>query len=431
MTEKDMILMSKREARRLHVVQQVIEKKMTQRKGASVLGLTDRQIRRIIKRVCKEGEDGICHRGRGRPSNRQMPRKIKKKVLVLYRKYYSDFGPTFATEKLLERHDIQLGKGTLRLWLRQEAIPYPTRSARPHHQWRMRKRCRGEMVQMDGSHHDWFEGRGPHCVLMQFIDDATGEVFARFYAYEGTFPAMEGFRGYVERYGMPLSVYCDRHSTYKSNAKATIEEELAGEEPRSQFERALEALGVEVIHAYSPQAKGRVERSFRTLQDRLIKEMRLAGVCTIEEGNRFLEGYLPTYNQRFSSAAADAIDLHRKTPSPTVLDQVLCIQEERTLRNDFTVSYQGRLYQVKDRTRARRVVVEERLDGSIRITAYGRSLRYEAISTLPISKKTPLKLARKGRSPIRPAADHPWRQYPWKQRGKEAVVSTGKKEMAL
>jgi hypothetical protein len=187
------------------------------------------------------------------------------------------------------------------------------------------------MVQIDGSHHAWFEDRGDPCVLMGYSDDATGDVFGGFYDYEGTMPAMDSFKRYIQKRGLPLKVYLDKHSTYKSTAKATIEEQLEGVGPLSEFERALKELGVEVSHAHSPQAKGRIERLFRTFQDRVIKEMRLRGIKTIEEGNRFLEQYLPLYNKRFSVRPREKDDVHRPLPMGIDLNAILCIKTERTL----------------------------------------------------------------------------------------------------
>jgi transposase len=182
----DMITMSRRETKRLHIIHQALDKRITQKKAAELVNLSSRQLRRMLKRVRKEGDDGISHRSRGKVSNRRVPKKVKDKALKLYREKYSDFGPTFASEKLLDVHEIKLSDETLRLWLNKENIPYEKRKGRKHRQWRERKHHFGEMVQMDGSHHDWFEGRGPKCVLMGYIDDATGTVYGRFYDYEGT-----------------------------------------------------------------------------------------------------------------------------------------------------------------------------------------------------------------------------------------------------
>jgi Helix-turn-helix domain len=412
MGEKDIIEMSRRELSRLYIIKRALEEKITQVKAGELIGLSDRQIRRIIKRIRKEGDAGILHRSRGRPSNRRIPKKIKDKVIKLCREHYVGFGPTFAAEKLLKDHDMRLSDETLRLWFKDNEISYDGRKGRKHRQWRERKEHIGEMVQMDGSHHDWFEGRGPTCVLMAYIDDATGRSYARFYDYEGTYPAMESFWRYIEKYGIPQSVYFDRHSTYKSTAKPTIEEELSGKEPQSQFERALSELSVTAIHAGSPQAKGRIERSFRTFQDRLVKEMRLKGIKTTEEANRFLDrDYLTEHSEKFCVEPARAADLHRPNPGKRVLESILCIKTPRALRNDFTVAHDRKLYQIIEKTRARKVVVEERLDGTMEITSNAVKLKYKEIAGRP---RTPIKKDRKevvlikGRGHT-PSEDHPWR----------------------
>jgi transposase len=409
-TDKDMITMSRRETKRLHIIHQALDRRITQEKAAEIVGLSSRQFRRMLKRVREEGDDGISHRSRGKASNRRFSQKVKDKVLKLYRKQYSDFGPTFACEKLLDVHEIKLSDETLRLWLNQEETSYEKRKGRKHRQWRERKHHCGEMVQMDGSHHDWFEGRGPECVLMGYIDDATGTVYGRFYDYEGTMPAMDSFNRYIKRYGIPQSVYLDKHSTYKSTAKPSIKDELEDKKPMSQFERSLTELGVTVIHANSPQAKGRVERSFRTLQDRLVKEMRLAGVNSVEPANAFLIKYLPTYNRKFKEKPVSETDVHQSALSTKELDKIFCIRDERTLRNDFTIPYNGKLYQIKDAVKTQKVAVEERIDGSLHITHRGLELRYREIATRPVKenqKKPTVIQEKKGR--YQPP-DHPWKR---------------------
>ena len=422
MVREDKVLMSVKELRRLHVIHQVIEKKMTQVEAGGLLGLTDRQIRRIIKRVRAEGDGGLAHRSRGKPSNQAIDGKIKSWVMKVYGTTYADFGPMLASEKLLEREGIDLSDETLRLWLLEAGVTHFKRRKRPHRAWRERKGHAGELVQMDGSHHAWLEDRGPACVLMGYIDDASNRVFARFYTYEGTIPAMDSFKRYMKRYGLPLAVYADKHSTYKSPAKPTVGEQIEGAEPQSQFERSLSELGVEMIHAHSPQAKGRIERLFGTFQDRLIKEMRLAGIATMEEANRFLAGYLPIYNRRFSVNPAKAADLHRPIPDYRDLDRILCIKTVRALRNDFTVAHNRTLYQIQDNLRAQRVTVEERLDGSMRITHQGKALRYEAITHRPVkTHEIPQALLRKRGT--KPSPDHPWKKTFVLQKKKEACAS--------
>ena len=409
MAGEDILMVRQKELKRLHVIKKVLEKGIKQIEAAEVLCLSSRQIRRIVKRVKLEGDKGVIHKSRGQPSKRRIPDTIKDKIIGLYRSQYWDFGPTLASEKLQERDQLEVSDETLRLWLLASGDWKKRRRSRRHRRWRERKAHRGEMVQMDGSHHDWFEGRGSGCVLMSYIDDATGKVFARFYEYEGTMPAMDSFKRYSRKYGLPSSVYLDRHTTYKSPAKGSVEDILNEEFPLSEFERALKELGVELIHATSPQAKGRVERLFRTLQDRLVKEMRLRGIGTIEEANAFLKQYLPVYNRRFSVVPRQRQDLHRPLAKGLNLDAVLCIKTERRLRNDFTVAHNKKLYQIEDRTRASKVMVHEHIDGSLKMTYRDRVLRFNEITTRP-QKQEQAPMGKPRRKPPIPSADHPWRR---------------------
>ena len=410
MAREDIIMASQEELRRLHVIQKVLEGVIKQVEAAEILSLSSRHIRRVIKRVKEEGNRGIVHRSRGRPSNRKIADQIRDKVINLYRSKYKGFGPTLASEKLLEREGMRINDETLRTWLIETGDWKKSRKRGRHRQWRERKSHCGEMVQLDGSHHQWFEGRGPGCVLMGYIDDATGKTFARFYDYEGTIPAMDSFKRYSKKYGLPMSVYLDKHSTYKSTAKPTIEDELNDVEPLSQFERALKELGVEVNHAHLPQAKGRIERLFRRFQDRVVKEMRLRGIRAIEEGNQFLEGYLPLYNRRFSVCPKEKENFHRPLPKGVDLDVILCMKTERALRNDFTVAHNKKLYQIEDTIKALKVVVQDRIDGSMIITYKGRSLRFKQISARPVRENKDPVVVRK-KKPYIPPADHPWRKF--------------------
>ncbi|HEX9900684.1 MAG TPA: ISNCY family transposase [Candidatus Methylomirabilis sp.] len=409
MVGEDRVIMSGKELRRVHVIRHALEKKLTQEQAGVLVGLTARHVRRLIQRVRQEGDRGLVHRGRGKPSNRRLAASLKATVLKLYEQRYGDFGPTLAAEKLAEREGITLSDETLRRWLRERGIDHFQRRKRPHRSWRARKPHVGELVQLDGSHHDWLEGRGPHGVLMAYIDDASSRVYARFYAYEGTIPAMDSFRRYVTQYGIPLAVYADKHTTYRSPAEPTMEEQLAGVKPLSQFGRALGELGVELIPAHSPQAKGRIERLFHTFQDRLIKEMRLAGIATLDEANRFVEAYLPIYNRRFAVSPAQATDLHRPRPAGGDLDRILCIKTTRCLRRDWTVAHHGHLYQVRTNVRTTHVMVEERLDGTMRITHQGRPLSYHAITARPERVAAPHTVP-VPRRPVTPPAAHPWRK---------------------
>jgi transposase len=409
MVGEDRVIMSVKELRRMHVIRQTMEKKLTQVKAGTMLGLTTRHIRRLIERVEQQGDQGLAHRGRGKPSNRRIAARVKATVLRLYEQRYGDFGPTLAAEKLAECHGISISDETLRRWLKARGVDHFTRRTRPHRAWRERKAYVGELVQLDGSHHDWFEGRGSRCVLMAYIDDASSRVSARFYAYEGTIPAMDSFQRYVTRHGIPLAVYADKHTTYQSPAPPTVDDQLAGVTPMSQFGRALGELGVELIPAHSPQAKGRVERLFKTLQDRLVKELRLAGIATIEAANRFVEAWLPLYNRRFAVQPAQAADLHRPRPAHRELDRILCLKTTRCLRKDFTIAHQGRLYQIHETVRAPHVLVEERVNGTLQITHQGRTLGYHAITSRPM-KAAEAKKVHPPRCPVTPRPNHPWRK---------------------
>ncbi len=409
MAGRDIIMATQEELKRLHVIRKAIDKTITQEEAASSISLCERQVRRIVAKIRLVGDKGIIHRSRGKSSNRAMQRAIKDKALRLFKDKYDDFGPTFASEKLFERDKIKINDETLRLWLIERGIPYKKRRKRPHRQWRQRREYYGQMVQMDGSHHDWFEGRGGSCVLMGYVDDATGKPFARFYTYEGTIPAMDSFKRYLKRRGIPLSVYLDKHTTYKSNAKSSIEDQLNDEAPLSQFERALKELGVEVIHANSPQAKGRIERLFNTFQDRLIKELRLRNICDIDEANKFLGIYMPVYARRFGVQAAKSGDLHRSLSKDIDLDRILCIKTDRVLRNDSTVAHNGRLYQILDGIRAQKVLVEERIDGSIKIRCKDIALKFKAISLRPKKELVKKAYTFKVRKPSMQGYNHSWR----------------------
>lgn len=407
MVREETVQMSVQELRRVHVIRQAMDKAVRQREASEMLGITTRQVRRLIQRVQAEGDAGLVHRGRGKPSNRRHSPAGTARVLRLYATHYRDFGPTLAAEKLVERHGITLSAETLRQWLRACGIAHFTRRKRPHRAWRVRKAHVGALLQLDGSHHDWFEGRGPRCALMAYIDDASGRVFARFYEYEGTIPALDSFERYVRRYGVPYSVYTDNHTTYRARGEPTVAQQLVDAKPQSQFERALAELGVTVIHAHSPQATGRVERLFKTLQDRLVKDLRLASIVTIEAANQFMETWLPHYNRRFAVQPARAADLHRPSPTARELDRMLCLKTTRGVRRDWTVTHHGQLFQIETPIHTHAVLVEDRLDGTMRITHRGQPLRYHAIIARPVRGITPTPPAAP-RRPVKPKPTHPW-----------------------
>lgn len=419
MAIKDIIIMSKKELKRLYLVRKAIAGEVSQVKVAEALEISDRQVRRIVRRVKEKGDEGIVHGLRGVVSNRRYDEGFKKKVIGIYKKKYKDFGPTLAIEKIEDLDKIKISDETLRKWIFGEGDIECVwqRRGRKHRQWRERKIHSGEMVQMDGSRHDWFEGRGTECVLMGYIDDASSEMFARFYKYEGTFPAMDSFRRYTREYGVPQSLYADRHTTYCSKDKLSIEEELEGKTGKAtQFERAVGELGVKMIPAYSPQAKGRIERQFRTFQDRVIKEIRLKKISSIEEANKFLEYYLPIYNKRFSVLPLKKADFHSPLPKGINLDRIFCIKEERVLRNDFTIAYEGKLYQVYDKIKAEKISVEELMDGRLSLYYKDKRLKYKQIEYLPkkkieAAKKTKTAVINRAGKQWVPPKNHPWRSF--------------------
>jgi len=413
LAKRDEITMNQGERKKLYIIGQVIERKVKQIRAAEILGLCVRQVRRLVQRVRNLGDVGIIHRSRGKDSKRRTAEATKKKLLQLCRNRYMGFGPTLIAEKISEEMQIEISKETVRKWMISDSLEYRKRRKRPHRSWRVRKGHCGEMVQMDGSHHHWFEERGPNAVLMAYIDDATGRAYARFYDHEGTIPALDSLRRYIRHYGIPCTLYLDRHTTYKSKKELTIEQQLLGQkEPLSQFGAAAERLGIKVIHAYSPQAKGRIERLFGTLQDRLVKEMKLHNISNIEEGNEFLKNYLLIFNKKFQITAAEQKDLHRSLPSGVNMEWILCRQQTRALRNDFTVIYEEHVFQVLDNIRAKRITVQESINGRFRLTHNGRSLKFKKISPQALRQaKAKRRFPVGPRKPTIPGADHPWKKF--------------------
>jgi len=431
MAGKDIIVMRQKDLKRLHIIHKVIEGGLTQAQAAEIISLSERQIRRIVKRINEQGDSGIQHRLRGRDPHNKIPKKLVDRFVELYRKKYKGFGPTFTSEKLCENDGITVSKETVRKSLITAGEWQKQKKRKTHRQWRPRKEHCGEMLQMDGSVHDWFEGRGPKCVLMAYIDDATSKVYGRFYEYEGTIPAMDSFRRYIREYGIPMSIYFDRHTTYKSPSEPTIEEEINGTEPLSEFGRALTELSVKLIHAYSPQAKGRIERQFKTLQDRLTKEMRLRGISTIEEANKFLEdSYWAAYNTKFMVKALHEDDMHMAVPKGLKLDRILCIRTEHTVRNDNTVPHNKKLYQLKESfPKKSKVMVEDRVDGSMLIMYQDRRIKYAQIQARPekVHKEKPKVRRQKGYSlpanhAVRQAIDYIIRKQELRKRLRKAAA---------
>ena len=415
--QKDFITLSNKEIKRLKILHKVIEGGMTQVKASEILGLTDRQVRNIIQKLKEDGDKGIAHRNRSRASPHKMASEREDLIAGIVKRRYPDFGPTLAAEKLEECERIRVSKEKLRQIMLAKGLWQRKRRRRQIYQWRQRKEYFGEMVQMDGSHHDWLEGRGPKMVLMGYVDDATGVFYGRFYDYEGVFPAMDSLERYIRHYGCPVSLYLDKHSTYKTTRQPDLEELLRGEEAQTQFERAAKELGIDIIHANSPQAKGRIERAFGTLQDRLIKELRLSGVCNKEEANMLLEKFMPQYNKRFAKVPLKEGDLHRRLPRGVKFRDILCIKANRTITNDCTVRWRGRRFLIDNASivmRRRKVEIREHFDGQITIKFNGRYLDlYEVFDAKPI-KTQQIKESvndKKKKGKYIPPADHPWRRH--------------------
>jgi transposase len=419
------LCMSRKERERLKVVHDLKQGRVKQLQAAKVLGLSPRQVRRLVRRYEQEGDAGLVHRLRGRPSQRKIGLAVCTKAVELMRERYGDFGPTLAAEYLAEKHGVAVSRETLRQWLMAAGL-WRARPARVRHrQWRERKACWGELVQMDTSIHDWFEGRGETAVLITMIDDATSRTRMQFFPTEGTRSNMALLRAYVKKHGRPVALYVDKASHFKTTRQAHREEALAGREAETQIERALRELGIRSISAHSPQAKGRVERSFGTAQDRLVKGLRVAGVRTIAEANRYLERtFLPLWNRRFTVRPASTANAHRPLDGYDA-NAILSVQERRTVANDYTVRHHGQRYQIERKEiraglRGASVVMEERLDGRLRIRwrkgyltycqvaegGEGKNLRALAAAVTPFGLR-PHSVTAAAKAP---PPDHPWRR---------------------
>ena len=406
--------MSSKERIGLDAMGRVKRGELTVVAAAGLMGLSLRQARRVWKRFKAEGDGGLLHRLRGRPSNRRLGEEVRARVVKLHQENYADFGPTFACEKLADE-GLGLSPNTLTALLKERGLWERRRRRGRHRRRRERRSSFGSMLQMDGSHHDWFEGRGPspRCVLMVIIDDASNLTYARFYPAETTAAAFDVFGRWVELHGLPRSLYVDRHSIYR--------DEDHPEKP-TQFGRAMKELGVELILAHSPQAKGRVERRNAVFQDRLVKEMRLRGIDDMGQANALLdEIFLADLNRRYAVKPADALDLHRETDPAMRLEEVLCVQEERVVGSDWCVRWNNRWLQIGPgdagdaalRLPRRRVLVRELADGRLLLDYQGRRLGFTEVPARPTPPRTP-----KTKRPVvnnrryKPAADHPWNRGP-------------------
>ena len=421
--------MSTKEVKRLETITLVAKRNLKHKDAAQQLGLSMRQLKRLLKAYKAFGAAGLISKRRGKPSNRRHREAFREKIMSLVKERYPDFGPTLATEKLLEHHQVSINKETLRQWMMASGLWEDKRRKRCQvHQQRARRQCYGELVQIDGSPHDWFEGRAPTCCLLVFIDDATSQLMAlRFIEVECTQGYFETTRQYIEAHGRPLAFYSDKHNIFRIN----IPEANSGT-GESQFGRALRELGIELICANSPQAKGRVERANKTLQDRLIKELRLRKISSIEGANAFIPAFIKQYNNRFAAEPASPENLHRSTiPKKGVLDLIFTMQCERKLSKNLELSYNNVIYQVQTDTpsynmRHASVKVCEATGANVTLIYKNKILDYKIFDknnrpTTIASKKEIGKKTESQRKPWKPADDHPWRSYEKNQRRRYAA----------
>ena len=419
--------MSQKERVRLIVMEQVKRDELTLVEAHEVLGLSYRQTKRVWRRYRLEGDQGLVHGLRGKPGKRAIASALKQRMLARYEERYPDFGPTLAAE-YLATEGMVVDHETLRRWRLAQGKPRLRRRRQRHRQWRERKPCFGAMVQLDGSHHDWFEGRGPRCVLMVMVDDATNRVWAQFFQEETTHASYDMVEGWTRRYGLPQSLYVDRDSIYRCEGMGTIEEQLAGKTPQTQFGRAMEQLSVELILANSPQAKGRVERMNGTLQDRLVKALRLEEISDIQKANEHLrERFLPALNRKFEVQPASAADVHRGVPRE--LKQILSWEVQRVVQRDWTVQHDGQWYQLERRHESlalagKNVIVRRLRNESIQIERQGQKLAWRKLSQRPkrVEKSTTEK--RPMQRAATPRQEHPWRR-PLLRGGRRAPFELG------
>jgi transposase len=432
--ETERIALSQQERDRLKVLHEVNQKHLTQILAAGRLKVTDRQVRRMLLRIRERGDAALVHGLRGRPSNRKLASRFEQKILERLRQRYADFGPTLAAEHLA-KEGFTVSRETLRKWMTKAALWRP-RSQRVQtvHVWRERRASFGELVMQDSSPFRWLEDRGPACQLIALIDDATSKFWARFTAHDSTEENLRTLGGWLRRYGRPVAHYTDKNSIFRTTRETVIGEQLQGEGARSQFGRALKELGITWIAAHSPQAKGRIERLFETLQDRLVKEMRLAGIDSIPGANHFLETcFLPEWEERFTVAPRHPRNAHRRLGHEHRLEEILSVRVARQVADDHTVSWEGNRWGVPREEicaglRGAQVEIERRLDGSHWLRFRNRYLRLRhcpkpAPRAVSPSGLRPPVLTAKQQSRVYKSAppNHPWRTF---QYGRKPDIST-------
>jgi len=413
-----LITMSAKEIDRFAVIGNLKVGEINGSEAAEQLGLSLRQVRRLKNRFKKDDPKSIAHQGRGKESNRKLKKIIIDKIITLLLTVYIGFGPTLAAEKLRERDKINISHETLRIIMVKNDLwkPKSKKRNKEHREWRPRREHYGSMEQYDGCYHHWFEDRADECCLLLAVDDATGRITkAKFDHHEGILPTFAFWRAYVEKKGKPASIYLDKFSTYKINHKSAED----NKELITQFQRVCHELSIALISANSPEAKGRVERMFETLQDRLVKELRLLNISDIATANKFLEEkFIPAFNDRFAVVPAKRADLHRpltKTDKEN-LDSVFSVHSERVVMNDFTVQFKNRYFQLGQQQpvivcRKNKILIEEHFDNSIVLKLQNKKLNYIVLPKRP-EKEFKLKIPAltTGQPTYKPPADHPWRR---------------------
>lgn len=409
--------MSKKEANQTGVFERLAKKEIKQKEAGKMLNLSTRQIRKKLKEFRRLGPISLIHKLRGKPSNNHLDESLVNNALEIVKEKYPDFGPTFASEKLWENHGVKINSESLRLKMIKAGLWLAKVKKISHRSWRERKECLGELVQLDGSPHDWFEGRAPICTLLAFIDDSTSRVLHLEFAEEATLPVMQASKNYFEEYGLPRELYVDRGKVFKVNIHNEDEDKI------TQYRRAIEELGIKTIYARSPEAKGRVERLFGTLQDRLVKELRLKGMSDIKEANKFiLNEYLLKHNAKYAICPKSNSDLHRKINGFN-LDDILCLKEKRILNSDFTLRFKNKWFQLERKQNTlifpkNEITVTTHLGGNIGISIRNTKLNYHVINK-PLMIRNQILMRQVNRIPWIPPINHPWRNMTIKKQKEE------------
>lgn len=411
------IVMTKKDVQRHSIITKLINNKINGSQAARLLNLSIRQTKRIKAKVKKYGIKGVIHKLRGTDGNHKLDEDTIENAKKLLKEKYSDFGPTFAQEKLTKVHKLKIGISTVRKIMIDEKLfkSRKKKKTEDYRKWRERKECYGEMGQFDGSYHKWLEDRAPECCLLANIDDATGKVTLKFDTNEAIGPVFSFWKEYVEKKGKPSSIYLDKFSTYKINHPSAVD----NKDLITQFERAVATLGIKLIVAHSPQAKGRVERLFETLQDRLVKELRLRNICTIAEANKFLkEEYEEIFNNQFSVIPKKENNLHLPLTKNEQknLDAIFSIHSKRIVRNDYTIQFKKQWIQLSQVQptgvyKKDMILIEERLNGTLYLSLNDKYLNYELLPGRPKKVEILVPALTATKSEWKPPIDHPWRRH--------------------